>query len=95
MDGDKTDTVYLVALDGFATEVFFPLAKKGVDVGAVFADVTGEVVVEGTDIGTLFLKTLQLEDGVEFLDEFVERQGGEFVGVSDESFWQQALANSS
>ena len=53
MDGDESDAVDLVALDGLAAEVFFPQAEEGVDVGAVLADKGGEVVEEGTDIGAL------------------------------------------
>ena len=53
VDGDQADAVALVALDGFATEVVIPLMEECVDVAGVFADEVGELVVEGTEIGTL------------------------------------------
>ena len=64
MDGEDADTVGLVALYGLAAETVIPLCEEGVDVGSVLADIFGELVIEGEDIGTLVVALFETEDGM-------------------------------
>ena len=64
VDRDQADAVDLVALYGLTTEVLFPFGNKGVDAGGILAGKGEQLVVEGTQIGTLPFQTLEFEDGV-------------------------------
>ena len=73
VDGDQTDAISLVALDGLAVEVLVPLVEERVDIAGVVADKVGELVVEGAYIGALTFDLAQAEDGVEACAEVVAR----------------------
>ena len=63
--------------------------NKGINIGCVVLRELVQLVVEGTDVGTLFVKSFQQENGIETLHQFVERQLQQFVGVLAISLWQQ------
>ena len=55
MDGDETDTVGFIALDGLLAKRLFPLCKESLYISGVLVNVVGQLVVEGTQVGTLTL----------------------------------------
>ena len=72
MDAEDAHTLVLIALDGLAAEGFVPLAEEVADVGSVLVDIVGKTVVEGADVGTLGVETLEAEDGLKTLYDVVE-----------------------
>ena len=54
-----------VALDGLAADGLFPLVDEGVDVRCVVLHKLVQLVIEGTQVGTLLIEAFQLEDGIE------------------------------
>ena len=74
VNGENADAVGGNTLDSLATDGFFPLKYKSVNIRAVFKRKLVQLVVERTNIGTLFLETFQLEDIVESFHQFVKRQ---------------------
>ena len=79
----------LVALNGLRAEGLIPLVKEGGDVGGTLVDEVDEVVVEGTDIGTLAWQILETKDGIEALSQVVERQRAQVIEMTDIGFGQQ------
>ena len=91
MDRDQTDAIDHIALDCLATERLIPFIQERVDVRRVLIDKRCQLVIEGTDIGTLILERLQLEDGIETLCEIIERQRQQFFCLMDVILGQQLV----
>ena len=81
----------LVALDGLPADGRFPLADKGVDIGGIVLRKLVQLVVECAEIRTLVVQTLQIEDGVQPLGQFVERQLQELRSLSGKRGRQQVV----
>ena len=64
VNGKDADAVVYVALYRFAANGLVPLAHKGVDICGVILRKLVQLVVESTDVGTLLVQTLKVEDGV-------------------------------
>ena len=60
-------------------------ADEGVDIGRVVLHKLVQLVVESTQVSALLVETLQLEDGIETLHEFVERHLEQFLHVADKA----------
>ena len=91
VDGEDAHTTGDVALDGFRADGLVPLVEESSDVGGIVVDEVHELVIEGTDVGTLTCQPLQAEDGVETFGEIVERHGAEVREMGDEGFWQEGI----
>ena len=91
MDAEDAHTLGLVALDGLAAEALVPLEEEGADIGRVLADEVGQTVVEGADVGTLILETVQFETGEELFCEVVEWETEQFAEVADIGVGQQVV----
>ena len=91
MDGEDAHASGLVALDGLAAECLIPFGEEGADVSGILIDVVHELVVEGTDIGTLVSEAFKAEDGVEAFCEVVEGKGTEVGEVGDIGLGEESV----
>ena len=73
MDRQDAHTVGVLALDGFRTDGLFPFTHESIDIGEVVLCELVQLVIESADIGALLVESMELEDGEESFDEFVER----------------------
>ena len=89
VNGQDADAAVRIALYGLAANGFFPFADKGIDVRRVVLRKLVQLVVERTDIGTLFIQVLKTEDGIQAFYEFEERQLLQFLSMLDECFGQE------
>ena len=74
MDGEDAYAISGITLYGLTANVFVPFAQESVDVAGVILHKHVQLVVERTDIGTLLVQTLQLEDAIEPFNQLIERQ---------------------
>ena len=88
MDGYQAYAVDLVTLNSLGAESLFPFSNKGVDAGGILAGKGEQLVVEGTQIGTLTFQSIKFEEGVKTFRQFVQRQFHQFLKVVDIGFWQ-------
>ena len=91
VDRQNADAVHGVALYRLAADGLVPLTDEGIDVGGIVLHKLVQPVVESTEVGTLLVEALQLEDAVEALYQFVERHAQQFRHVSDVCFRQKTV----
>ena len=91
VDRENADAVLFAVLDGLTAERLLPLGHKGVDVSAVFLRKLVQLVVEGTDIRTLFVEQVELEYSIDALGQFIQRQPQQLVSVLDVCLGQQLV----
>ena len=91
MNGQDADAAVRIALYGLVANSFFPFADKGIDIRRVVLRKLVQLVVESTDIGTLFVKVLKTEDGIQAFYKFKERQLLQFFEMADVGFGQQVV----
>ena len=60
MDGDKSDSVNSITMNTFLMNGIVPFLEEGINVAAVVNQIFIHLVIEGTDISTLFLHIFYL-----------------------------------
>ena len=84
--GENTYAVGFAALDGFAADGFFPFIDKSVNICGIVLCKPVQLVVEGADIGTLFVKSFQFKDSIEPFCQLVEWQLKQLLCVLHKGF---------
>ena len=74
MNGNKSDAIYFIALDGFLMNVVVPSLNESIDVGYIVNQIIANLIIECTHICTFIYQILKSENRVEPLNQIEHRQ---------------------